>query len=61
LPKLFDIFMQVDHSFEKTHGGLGIGLSIAKQLIELHGGRIDAASDGLGQGSRISVHLPRVD
>jgi signal transduction histidine kinase len=61
LPKLFDIFMQVDHSLEKTHGGLGIGLSIAKQLIELHGGRIDAASDGLGQGSRFSVYLPRVD
>jgi two-component system, sensor histidine kinase len=58
LPKLFDIFMQVDHSLEKTHGGLGIGLSIAKQLIELHGGRIEAASEGLGKGSQFTVFLP---
>jgi signal transduction histidine kinase len=58
LGKVFDIFTQVDHSRERTQGGLGIGLSIAKQLVELHEGRIEARSDGVGKGSEFTVRLP---
>jgi signal transduction histidine kinase len=58
LGKVFDIFTQVDHSREHTQGGLGIGLSIAKQLVELHEGTIEARSDGVGRGSEFTVRLP---
>jgi len=58
LGQVFDIFTQVDHSLEKTQGGLGIGLSIARQLAELHGGRIEARSEGAGRGSEFNVWLP---
>lgn len=57
LPKVFDMFTQVDRSLEKAQGGLGIGLSIAKQLIEMHGGSIEANSAGLGRGSEFRVRL----
>ncbi len=60
LPKVFDIFMQVDHSLQKSAGGLGIGLSIARQLIELHGGRIEARSEGLNKGSQFHIWLPLI-
>lgn len=58
LSRVFDIFTQVDRSFEKAQGGLGIGLSIAKRLVEMHGGSIEAASDGPGKGSVFTVRLP---
>jgi len=58
LPKLFDIFTQVDQSIERSQGGLGIGLSLVKALVELHGGRVEAKSEGLGKGSEFSVMLP---
>jgi CheY-like chemotaxis protein/anti-sigma regulatory factor (Ser/Thr protein kinase) len=58
LARVFDIFTQVDRSLEKSQGGLGIGLSIAKRLVEMHGGTIDAKSDGHGRGSEFVVRLP---
>ena len=58
LPRLFEMFSQVDSSASRRHGGLGIGLASAKRLAEMHGGTIEAASDGLGRGSSFSVRLP---
>jgi PAS domain S-box-containing protein len=58
LPRIFDMFMQVDLAADQTHGGLGIGLTLVRQLVELHGGRIEAHSDGVGRGSRFVVTLP---
>lgn len=57
-PHIFDLFTQGPRSLERSEGGLGIGLSIAKGLVELHGGRITARSDGIGFGSEFSVMLP---
>ena len=58
LPRVFDMFTQVDHSLEKAHGGLGIGLTIVKRLVELHGGTVQARSEGEGRGSEFIVRLP---
>jgi signal transduction histidine kinase len=58
LPKLFEAFIQVDSAPERTRGGLGLGLSVVKGLMELHGGWVEAASGGLGQGSRFTAWLP---
>lgn len=57
LASIFGMFVQVDHSLERTNAGLGVGLSLAKRLVELHGGRIEASSDGLGKGSQFVVRL----
>ncbi|HEY4999416.1 MAG TPA: ATP-binding protein, partial [Usitatibacter sp.] len=56
--RVFDIFTQVDRSFEKMQGGLGIGLSISRRLVEMHDGRIELASAGAGKGSAFTVRLP---
>ena len=56
--RVFDVFTQVDRSLEKAQGGLGIGLSIAKRLVEMHGGSIRVRSDGHGKGSEFVVRLP---
>jgi PAS domain S-box-containing protein len=61
LPRVFDIFTQVDRSLERSQGGLGIGLSLVKRLVEMHGGSIEAHSDGPGRGSRFVVHLPAAE
>lgn len=58
LPRVFDRFTQQDGSASRAHGGLGLGLAICKQLIELHGGRIRAESAGEGQGASFFVTLP---
>ena len=60
LPTIFDMFTQLDRSLERPHSGLGVGLSLAKRLIELHGGTLEAASEGLGKGSRFTAHLPGI-
>ncbi len=58
LPRVFEIFEQGDRSLERTQGGLGIGLTLVKQLVELHGGRVEARSAGSGHGSTFTVRLP---
>jgi len=58
LPRIFEMFRQVDTSLERSHGGLGIGLSLVKNLVEMHGGTAVVHSAGLGQGSEFVVRLP---
>jgi diguanylate cyclase len=58
LPFVFDRFRQADASSARRHGGVGLGLAICRQLVELHGGTITASSDGLGQGAQFVVRLP---
>jgi two-component system CheB/CheR fusion protein len=58
LASIFEMFAQVDTSLERTQGGLGIGLTIARRLVEMHGGTIAAASEGPGMGSELVVRLP---
>ncbi|MDY3562419.1 PAS domain S-box protein [Gemmata sp. JC673] len=58
LGRVFDMFTQVDRALEKTTGGLGIGLSLVKGLVEMHGGTVEARSDGEGRGSEFVVRLP---
>jgi signal transduction histidine kinase/ActR/RegA family two-component response regulator len=60
LNNVFEMFVQVDSTLERTNAGLGVGLSLARRLVELHGGTIDAHSAGLGHGSSFSVRLPIV-
>jgi len=58
LPKIFDLFTQVDGSLSRSHGGLGIGLALVRTLVEMHGGRVTATSGGLGKGCEFAVKLP---
>ena len=58
LPHVFDLFVQADHSLDRTAGGLGIGLTLVRQIVELHGGQVEAFSAGVGRGSRFTVRLP---
>jgi len=58
LPYVFDRFRQSDSSSSRTHGGLGLGLAIVRQLVELHGGTVSAESPGEGEGSTFKVRLP---
>jgi K+-sensing histidine kinase KdpD/ActR/RegA family two-component response regulator len=57
-PYVFDRFRQADGKITRTHGGLGLGLAITRQLVEMHGGSIEAKSDGVGHGATFTVRLP---
>lgn len=59
-PRIFDLFVQADRSLEKSQGGLGIGLTLVKRLVEMHGGSISVDSPGAGLGSEFAVRLPLV-
>jgi signal transduction histidine kinase len=61
LPRVFDLFVQGERTLDRSLGGLGIGLSVAKRLIEMHMGRLTAASPGLGQGATFEIRLPRLE
>ena len=60
LPRVFELFTQVDRSASRGQGGLGIGLTLVKSLVELHGGTVEARSEGEGQGSEFAIRLPLV-
>jgi signal transduction histidine kinase len=58
LSRVFELFTQVDHARSRTQGGLGIGLALVRELVELHGGRVTAHSPGIARGSEFVVRLP---
>lgn len=60
LNRLFEMFFQVDRTLERSQGGLGIGLSLVRRLVELHGGKVEAYSEGAGKGSEFIVRLPMI-
>jgi signal transduction histidine kinase len=60
LPHIFDRFRQADGSMTRRHGGLGLGLAIVRHLVELHGGTVDITSAGRGQGTMVTLRIPRV-
>ncbi len=61
LPRVFDLFTQGQRSLDRAQGGLGIGLTLVRHLVELHGGRVDAYSAGASKGSMFVVRLPRAE
>jgi signal transduction histidine kinase len=61
LPYIFDLFTQAERTPDRSQGGLGLGLALVKSLVLLHGGRVDALSDGLGEGSEFVVYLPLLE
>jgi signal transduction histidine kinase/ActR/RegA family two-component response regulator len=61
LSTIFELFVQMDRTPERSQGGLGIGLSVVRRLIQMHGGEVHAHSEGAGKGSRFSIRLPRVE
>ncbi len=58
LPRIFEMFTQVDRSLDRAQGGLGIGLTLVRRLVDMHGGTVEARSDGPGKGSEFIVRLP---
>src|SRR5262249_40367242 len=58
LPRVFDLFAQAEQGLDRAQGGLGIGLTIVKRVVELHGGSVEARSDGFGRGAEFIVRLP---
>ena len=60
LPHIFDLFVQADQTRDRSHGGLGVGLTLVKKLVEMHGGTVTATSDGAGKGSEFTFRIPAV-
>jgi two-component system, sensor histidine kinase len=60
LPRVFDLFVQSERSLDRSQGGLGIGLSVVRRLVDMHGGEVSAHSDGAGGGSTFEIRLPLV-
>jgi PAS domain S-box-containing protein len=60
LPRIFDAFVQSEQSLDRSRGGLGLGLTLVRRLVELHGGTVEASSDGVGRGAVFTVRLPRI-
>ena len=60
LPRMFDLFTQEERTLDRSQGGLGLGLALVRRLVELHGGTIEAASAGVGEGARFTVALPEI-
>jgi PAS domain S-box-containing protein len=58
LPQVFNLFQQAERSLARSEGGLGIGLTVVKRLVELHGGEVTASSEGIGRGSEFTIRLP---
>jgi PAS domain S-box-containing protein len=61
MPRIFELFAQGEQGMDRQHGGLGIGLAIVRRMVDEHGGRVEAVSEGVGRGSRFIVRLPRVE
>jgi two-component system, sensor histidine kinase len=60
LPQIFDLFVQSRRSLDRAQGGLGIGLSLVRRLMQMHDGRVVAHSEGIGHGARFELHLPQI-
>ncbi len=60
LVQVFELFTQLENSIDRSQGGLGIGLTLVRELVEMHGGRVEASSSGPGQGCEFSVRIPRI-
>jgi signal transduction histidine kinase len=60
LPEIFDLFVQVGRTLDRSQGGLGLGLTLVRRLVEMHGGTVAAHSEGIGRGSEFVVRLPAV-
>jgi signal transduction histidine kinase len=58
LPRVFDLFTQSSRALSHSHGGIGVGLALARSLIEMHGGQVEGHSEGVGRGSEFVVRLP---
>ncbi len=61
LPRIFDLFVQSERTLDRSQGGLGIGLSVVKRLVEMHGGQVQASSEGLGRGATFEIRLPLIE
>jgi CheY-like chemotaxis protein len=61
VPRVFELFVQSERTLDRSQGGLGIGLSVVKRLVEMHGGAVAVESEGPGRGTTVSIRLPRIE